>query len=75
MAVRTFERNISRLEDQLQTTLDASERDRLLRLFIKELSNFARNDQFRPILEQRITARKERIKKQRARVATKKYRR
>jgi hypothetical protein len=67
--VTTFERNISQLDEQLRATLDATERERLLRLLIKEQSHFAQNHEFLPTLEQHIAVRAERIKKQRALVA------
>ena len=67
--VTTFERNLSQLEEQLEATLDAAERERLLRLLIREIRNFAQNEEFCPSLERHIAARAERIKKQRALVA------
>ena len=66
MNVTTFDRNISQLGEQLEATLDAAERERLLRLLIREVRNFAQNEEFCPSLERHIAAREERIKKQRA---------
>ena len=65
----TFEQNISQLEERLEATLDVAERERSLRLLIKEQNNSAHNEEFCPILGQHIAAREERIKKQRALVA------
>jgi hypothetical protein len=65
----TFERNISQLEEQLEATLNAAERERLLRLLIREIRKFAQNEKFCPSLEWHIVARAERIKTQRALVA------
>jgi uncharacterized protein HemX len=67
--VTTFERNLSQLDKQLAATLDAADRERLLRLLIKEERSFAQNEEFFPTLERHIAARGERIKKQRALVA------
>ena len=67
--VTTFERNISQLEEQLEATLDAAERERLLKLLIREETNFSQNEKFCPTLERLAGAREERIKKQRALVA------
>jgi len=67
--VTTFERNISQLEEQLEATLEAAERERLLRLLIREINNFAPNEAFCPTLERHIAGREERIKKQRALIA------
>ena len=65
----TFERNLSQLEEQLEATLDAGERERLLRLLIREINSFAPSEAFCPTLERNIAGREERIKKQRALVA------
>jgi len=67
--VTTFERNLSQLEEQLAATLDAAERERLLRLLIREINNFAPNETFCPTLERHIGGREGRIKKERALVA------
>ena len=67
--VTTFERNILQFEEQLEATLDAGERKRLLSLLIKEQANFAQNEAFFPTLERHVAARAERIKRQRALVA------
>ena len=64
-----FERNLSQLEEQLELTLDAGERERLLRLLLRDVRNFAQDEQFGPILGRHIAAREERIKEQRALVA------
>ena len=69
MDVITFERNILQLEEQLEATLDTAERERLLRLLIREINNFAPSEAFCPTLERHIAGREERIKKQRALVA------
>jgi hypothetical protein len=66
MGVTTFQRNISQLEEQLEATLDAAERERLLKLLIREENNFAQNEDFCQTLERHVAAREERIKKQRA---------
>jgi hypothetical protein len=66
MDVATFERNLSQLEEQLEATLVVAERERLLRLLIKEATSFAQSEDFCPTLERHIAAREERIKKQRA---------
>ena len=60
----TFERNISQFEGQLDATLDAGKRERLLRLLIRETRNCAQNEEFCPTLERQIAARGEHNKKQ-----------
>jgi hypothetical protein len=65
----TAEQNIIDLEQRLYATLDAAERNRLLRCLIKEGDRFAKNVEFADTLERQIAKADELIRRQKELVA------